>query len=401
MPNPNGAPAMHATSRRDLFRMLPVISLAPTLPGFIAGLARAAAPEPDGRVLVVIQLDGGNDGLNMVVPYGDPAYAKNRKTLKLATDGLIKVSDGIGLHPAMGQAGKLLESGRLGIVPGVGYPNPNRSHFASMAIWQTARLDPEEHGGPGWLGRGLDSKPGASSTFVGAGSVPAAIRGRRALASSLERIEDLTLSASVTRPDVATGGDDLAGFVRRSTLDAYASSDRLAALARDGSSAARYPGTALASRLKLVARLIKGGYESRVFYTVQGGYDTHSSQSGTHFGLLGELSGALKAFLDDMAESKLADRVLVLGFSEFGRRVLENGSGGTDHGAAGPVLLAGPAVKPGLLGAYPSLTDLDDGDLKPLIDFRRVYATILDGWLGLPSESALRGSFEPMSILRV
>ena len=391
---------MNRTSRRDLFRMLSVISLAPTVPGFIARLAWASTPQRDGRILVVIQLDGGNDGLNTVVPYGDEAYAKNRKTLKLASDRVIKVSAGIGLHPAMGQAGKLLESGRLGIVPGVGYPNPNRSHFASMAIWQTARLDEEEHGGPGWLGRGLDSTPGASSTFIGAGSIPAAIRGRRAVASSLERIDDLTLDPAVARPNVASDGDDLGAFVLRSTLDAYASSDRLAELAKDRSSAARYPDTELANRLKLVARLIKGGFDSRVFYTSQGGYDTHAQQSGAHFGVLGELSGALKAFLDDMTDSKLADRVLVLCFSEFGRRVLENGSGGTDHGAAGPVFLAGPAVKPGLLGAYPSLTDLDNGDLKMTVDFRRVYATLLKSWLGLPADDALGGPFEPLPLFR-
>jgi uncharacterized protein (DUF1501 family) len=391
---------MNRTSRRDLFRMLPVISLAPTVPGFIARLAWASAPQRDGRILVVIQLDGGNDGLNTVVPYGDEAYAKNRKTLKLASDRLIKVSAGIGLHPAMGQTGKLLESGQLGIVPGVGYPNPNRSHFASMAIWQTARLDEEEHGGPGWLGRGLDSNPGASSTFVGAGSIPAAIRGRRSLASSLERIDDLTLDPAVARPNVTSDGDDLGAFVLRSTLDAYASSDRLAELAKDKSAAARYPDTELANRLKLVARLIKGGFDSRVFYTSQGGYDTHAQQSGAHFGVLGELSGALKAFLDDMSGSKLADRVLVFCFSEFGRRVLENGSGGTDHGAAGPVFLAGPAVKPGLLGRYPSLTDLDNGDLKMTVDFRRVYATVLKNWLGFPADGALGGPFEPLPLFR-
>jgi uncharacterized protein (DUF1501 family) len=392
---------MNPTSRRNFLRALPLISLAPTVPGFIAQLARASTPEQDARVLVVIQLDGGNDGLNTVVPFGDEGYARNRKSLKLEADRLIKVSDGVGLHPAMGEAGKLLESARLGIVPGVGYPNPNRSHFASMAIWQTARLDEEDHGGPGWLGQGLDpTGAGSSSTFVGPGAIPAALRGRRALASSLERIEDLTLDPALARPPAEAGGDDLAAFVRRSTLDAYASSDRLAELARDGASTARYPSTGLSNRLKLVARLLKGGYASRVFYTSQGSYDTHSAQSNTHFGLLNELSGALKAFLDDLAASKLADRVLVLCFSEFGRRVQENGSGGTDHGAAGPVLLAGPGVKAGLLGAYPSLTDLDDGDLKPVVDFRRVYATVLENWLGLPSQTALGGSFATLPLLK-
>ena len=392
---------MNPTTRRDLFRMLPVISLAPTVPSFIATLARASTAERDGRILVVVQLNGGNDGLNTVVPYGDEAYAKNRPSLKVPTAKLIKVSDGIGLHPAMGQAGKLLESGRLAIIPGVGYPNPSRSHFTSMAIWHTARLDEEEHDGPGWLGRSLDAAPSASSVYVGASSIPVAIRGRRAPASSLERIGDLTLDPTVARPNLSNSGDDLAGFVRRSTLDAYASSDRLADVTKDQSSSARYPGTGLADRLKLVARLIKGGYESRVYYTAQASYDTHSQQSFTHFGLLGELSGALKAFLDDLADAKLADRVLVLSFSEFGRRVQENGSGGTDHGAAGPVFLAGPAVKPGLLGAYPSLTDLDDGDLMPVVDFRRIYATILTSWLGLPAGAALGGTFHPLPLLKL
>jgi uncharacterized protein (DUF1501 family) len=396
---PEDPRTMNPKTRRDFFHLLPLISLAPTVPAFIATLARASTSKRDGRILVVIQLDGGNDGLNTVVPYGDDLYAKSRKSLKLPKDRLIKVSEGIGLHPAMRDAGKLLESGRLAIIPGVGYPNPNRSHFESMAVWHTARLDEEEHGGPGWLGRSLDATGGASSLFVGTGSIPIAIRGRRAPASSLERIEDLTLAPTVARPNLSNVGADLAAFVRRSTLDAYASSDRLAAVTKDRSSSARYPDTGLAERLKLVARLIKGGYDSRVFYTSQQGYDTHAAQWGTHDGLLGELSGAVKAFLDDLADTKLADRVLVLSFSEFGRRVQENGSGGTDHGAAGPVFLAGPAVKPGLFGAYPSLIDLDDGDLKPVVDFRRIYATILTNWLDLPAGAALGRKFEALPVL--
>jgi uncharacterized protein (DUF1501 family) len=388
------------TPRRDFLRSLSLVSLAPTVPGFLARSARAAMPEKDARVLVVIQLDGGNDGINTVVPHGDEGYARHRKALKLETGRLIKVSDGIGLHPAMGGAGKLLESGRLAIVPGVGYPNPNRSHFESMAIWQTARLDPEEHAGPGWLGRAFDGPGGRdSSTFVGSGPPPAAIRGRRASVSAIERIDDLKLDPALERTPIGPTGDDLAAFVRRSTLDAYAGADRLAELALDDPSS-RYPSTALADRLKLVARLLKGGYGSRVFYTTQGGYDTHANQAPTHFQLLDDLSGALKAFLDDLAASKLADRVLVLCFSEFGRRVAENGSGGTDHGTAGPVLLAGPRVRPGLLGPYPSLGDLEGGDLKPAVDFRRVYATALEGWLGLPSGSALGGKFASLPLLR-
>jgi uncharacterized protein (DUF1501 family) len=384
-----------------------LIALAPTVPGFLALSARAAAPERDGRVLVVVQLDGGNDGINTVVPLGDEGYARHRKALRLPADRLHKVDGQIGLHPQMGEAAKLLESGRLAIVPGVGYPNPDRSHFRSMATWQTARLDPEEHGGPGWLGRGLDATGGAaegrpSSLFIGSGPPPIALRGRRAAPSALERIEDLTLDAEARPGRVVADetGDDLAAFVRRSTLDAYAASDHLAEMARGRGPGARYPTSGLGERLRTVALLLKGGYGARVFYTAQGGYDTHAGQLATHSELLSELSGALKAFLDDLTSAGLAERVLVLCFSEFGRRVAENDSAGTDHGTAGPVLLAGAGVRAGLVGPYPSLLDLEDGDLKVAVDFRRVYATILGGWLGLPAEVALGGAFEPLPLLR-
>jgi uncharacterized protein (DUF1501 family) len=398
-------------TRRDLLRSLPLISLAPTIPGFLARSVRAASPAKDGRVLVVIQLDGGNDGINTVVPFKDEGYAKYREILRLPTNRLIRIADGVGLHPAMRSAGKLLESGRLAIVPGVGYPNPNRSHFQSMAIWHTARFDPEDHTGPGWIGRGLDAASvpatnGPSSLYIGKGALPAALRGTSATASALERIDDLILDRST--PSTSTSGgalekrdaaDDLTAFVERATLDAYATAERLAALGRDDSRA-RYPSTALANRLGLIARLLKGGIGARAFYTVQGSYDTHAAQPGAHWRLLSELSDAIEAFLDDLAASGLLDRVLVLAFSEFGRRVAENDTAGTDHGTSGPVFLAGSNLRPGLVGSYPSLTDLADGDLKTTTDFRRVYATLLEDWLGLCSKKALNGTFEPIPLLR-
>lgn len=396
-------------TRRDFLQALPLISLAPTVPGFLARSARAALPEKDGRVLVVIQLDGGNDGINTVVPFRDEGYARHRKALRLSSDQLIRVADGVGLHPAMRGASELLESGRLAIAPGVGYPNPSRSHFQSMAIWQTARLDPEEHTGLGWLGRGLDGGPeagsgGASMLLLGNGALPTALRGRSTVASALDRIDDLVLDrplASTLRGVVekCKPTDDLTAFIQRSTLDAYATADRLAALGRDDSQT-RYPSTELAKHLGLIARLLKGGLGTRVFYTLQGGYDTHADQLGTHYQLLAELSDALKAFLDDLSASGLAERVLVIGFSEFGRRVEENSSKGTDHGTSGPVLLAGDCVRPGLSGPLPSLSDLVDGDLKVTIDFRQIYASVLENWLGLPSKEALGGEFEPWPLFR-
>ncbi len=188
--------------------------------------------------------------------------------------------------------------------------------------------------------------------------------------------------------------------MRRSTLDAYTSAERLATAARVKDDGAGYPATALGQRLRLVARLLKGGFAARILYTSQSGYDTHAYQLTTHFDLMTELSGALRAFLDDLAAAKLAERVLVVCFSEFGRRVAENGTAGTDHGTAGPVLLAGPSVWSGVVGRYPSLDDLVDGDLKWLVDFRRVYATLLEQWLGLDSRLVLGESFVRLPVLR-
>jgi uncharacterized protein (DUF1501 family) len=388
-------------TRRDFLRTSSLLALAPAVPGFLARTARAAKPERDGRVLVVIQLDGGNDGINTVVPFADGGYAKHRKALRLPKERLVKVNDAVGLHPSLGDFGKLLEAGKLAVVQGVGYPNPSRSHFRSMAIWHTARLDAEEQAGLGWLGRGLDQAPGASSLLVGAGPPPVALRGRRAVASAVERIEDFTLAAgadprkALTREEPA---DDLAAFVRRSMLDAYGTADRLKEVA--GGDGARYPQTGLANRLRLVARLLKTGVGARVYYTTQGSYDTHSAQLFTHANLLFDLASSVRAFLDDLTAARLADRVAILAFSEFGRRVQENGSAGTDHGTAGPVFLAGPGVKGGLVGKTPSMADLEAGDLKMGLDFRRVYATVLEDWLGLPAQAALSGAFERLPLFR-
>jgi uncharacterized protein (DUF1501 family) len=398
-------------TRRDLLarglRNSTLIALAPTLPGFVARTARAAGPEKDGRILVVLQLDGGNDGINTVVPFKDDGYARYRKAIRLPQKRLIKVSGEVGLHPAMGDAGKLLESGRLAIVPGVGYPNPNRSHFRSMAIWQSARLDERDHTGLGWVGRGLDEGPttrdGApAALLIGCDDPPPAIRGRRSVSAALDRLDDYALSNK--EPDAKpagspTAGDDLGQFLRRSLLDAYTTADRMAAISGAKGGDTSYPDYELGRRLGLVAQLIKAGLGTRVYYLRQGSYDTHGQQIARHAPLLEALSTSLRAFLDDLAAARLADRVLVLVFSEFGRRVEENGSAGTDHGTAGPVLLAGPCVRPGMHGAYPRLTDLVDGDLKVSVDFRRVYATVMEGWLGLRSKEALGGIFEPLPLL--
>jgi uncharacterized protein (DUF1501 family) len=397
-------------TRRDLLarglRDSSLIALAPTLPGFLARTALAAAPVQDERILVVVQLDGGNVGINTVVPFKDEGYAKYRKAIRLEEKRLIKINGDLALHPSMRDAGNLLESGRLAIVAGVGYPSPNRSHFRSREIWQSARLEEREHTGLGWIGRGLDGGPptrdGApASLLIGPDSPPPAIRGRRSVSAALDRLDDYALADKETcfKPAGSSPGeDDLGQFLRRSLLDAYATADRLEAVAGTSAGPASYPDSELARRLGLTARLIKAGLGTRVYYLEQGDYDTHGHQLARHAPLLEDLSASLKAFLDDLAASRLAERILVMIFSEFGRRVQENGSMGTDHGTAGPVFLAGPCVRPGLHGTYPSLMDLDSGDLKMAVDFRRVYAMILEQWLALPSRSAVGATFEPLPL---
>ena len=234
------------------------------------------------------------------------------------------------------------------------------------------------------------------------------MRGRRAGAVSLARVDDLTLPSGWDRPskeswpgNPAEPDESLKAYVRRSVLDAYACAQRVEELTRrDAAIASSYPDTELAGKLRTIAQLLKAELGARVFYTAQSGYDTHAGQLNTHYELLRELSGAIKAFMGDLTAAKLADRVTVLCFSEFGRRVAENGSAGTDHGTAGLVMLAGPGVRQGVHGNAPSLTDLVDGDPKISADFRRVYAAVLEDWLDLPSRGALGSRFEPIELFR-
>ncbi len=270
-----------------------------------------------------------------------------------------------------------------------------------MAVWQTARLDPEEHPGPGWLGRLGDDVPAAGAIFVGSETPSVALRGRRTFPSSVDRLGDLTIPRSIDPKPAATSSTpegELSLFARRSLLDAYATADRLAEMTRTRKS--DEPEEGLFGHLITIARLIKSGARARIYYTQQAGYDTHSRQLPAHALLLCDLGDARKSFFDELTAANLADRVVVLCFTEFGRRVEENASNGTDHGTAGLVFLAGPSVRPGIVGSYPSLTELDDGDLRMGIDFRQVYASVLERWLGLSSSKPLGGSFTSLPLFR-
>lgn len=387
------------------------LSLSGTLPRFLW----AAGPVPEGqeKILVVVQLNGGNDGLNTVVPYRDKEYRRARPTLALPADQVLPLEKGLGLHPALKGFAKLWEAGRLGIVQGVGYPNPDRSHFESMDIWNTARRTPDAKQ-TGWLGRWLDRVVPAGSQetaafHLGDRLAPLALVGDRVHAAGARSLEDLrlkklpsplletALDASLSAP---REGQDLAEFLRESTRVAVRTGRRLEAARAAYRPAADYPGHALGERLRTVAELIDANLPTRIYYVTLDGFDTHSDQAAAHAALLGQLGDALAAFLEDLAAHGHAERVLTLTFSEFGRRVAENGSRGTDHGAAAPLFLAGGKLKPGLHGDFPSLTDLDDGDQKFRIDFRQVYATLLQDWLSANPSAVLGETYAPLPLLR-
>lgn len=410
------------SSRRDFLRASAVASGAlawsHSLPGFVERTAQAAGPlgkaGSKDTLLVVVELTGGNDGLNTVVPFKDPEYARLRPTLKLPTDQLKKVNDELGLHPSLTGFAELLEAGHLAIVQGVGYPNPSQSHFRSMDIWQAGSTEPTLT--EGWLGRALKHLPSGTQSFhlkQANQSSPLAFEGapmrvpsiaslqefqlQTAASSGADRREQQKFIESAVQPTGATG---LLDFVSRTASNTYASSRRLAEVAQNYQPKVAYPETPLAGRLRLAAQLIDAGLGGRIFYVSIDGFDTHATQAPTHANLLATLSGAITAFFKDLKARGQADRVLVMTFSEFGRRVKENGSRGTDHGSGSQMFLIGGRVKAGVVGAHPSLTNVPDGNLSFHTDFRQVYAAILDRWLGVPSREVLGREFQPVAVFK-
>jgi uncharacterized protein (DUF1501 family) len=369
----------------------------------------ATAPRADaaGRVLVMLELAGGNDGLNTLVPYAHDAYAEARGDLALAGQELLRLDDEVGLHPALTGLKTLHDAGHVAWVEGVGYPDPIRSHFLSMDIWHAGQLD-GRRGGSGWLARLVDHlapDDDDPNLLVALGPrVPFSCDGGEHRAVAFAKPADYrlvapgdetkTLDSAVSSTQVS---ERARAFLRRAYLDARASSDVVRSAVGKYQPAVKYPGTALAGDLRTVAALIAGGVSTRVFSLQLSGFDTHNGQRGRQQRLFAELGDALAAFHDDLRAARLDDRVLVVGYSEFGRRVAANASGGTDHGAAGLAFLLGSHVKGGLFGKRPALDRLDDnGDLAFTTDFRRVYATAIDTWLQADAAKVLGERFEPL-----
>jgi uncharacterized protein (DUF1501 family) len=400
-------PSLH--TRRDFIaRGLGFAAASLTIPSWLdRSVLGANAADPNGRILVVLQLSGGNDGLNTVVPYSSDDYHRARPELRFAPDKVLKINGDIGLHPGLAAFKGLYDDGHAAIIQGVGYPNPNRSHFRSMEIWHTCS-DSDKYEKYGWIGRYFDNEcKGADSPASGVAfgsETPQAFNNRSGRGITFASPESFRWQPSARDKSASaemaayralnTVSADKADFLTRTAMNAQVTSDRVREIAASYKPKASYPENSLASNLRHIAGMIAGGLGSRIYYAQIGGFDTHTGQLERHARLMDQVAGGVAAFYNDLKAQGLADRVLLMTFSEFGRRVTENASAGTDHGVAGPLFIVGGSVKPGLYGKYPSLTDLDQGDLKASTDFRQVYATVLENWLAVKAEPILGRQFE-------
>ena len=378
-----------------------MVSLSAALPEFLLRTAAAADKSEGDTVLVVLQLSGGNDGLNTIVPYADDAYGRSRKTLRLNTNELHKIDDHLGFHPVMAKASQLYREGHLSIVQGVGYPNSNRDHDAALRDWQRHDRERRPSKPAGWGERWTASWPPCwrecRGICVAPIPLPLAMKAEMTVvpSDSFDRPmagETPHGNCRGSRPaSVPEGDTSLLRYVRRTVSAAQVSSDKVRAVLQDASGSVEYPSFQLAQQFKTVCELVRADVGIRIFFTELGGggiggFDNHANQRDNHAALLKEISESVAAFIADLKRHDCAERVLLMTFSEFGRTLGENGRRGTDHGAAGPVLLAGGKLRGGLVGSHPSLTDLDGDSPRFHTDFRSVYATVLDRWLGYDSK---------------
>ncbi len=366
------------------------------------------------RVLVVVQLSGGNDGLNTIVPYRNDVYYRLRPNLAIQGKDVLALHDEFGVHPDLAGFKELYEDEKLAIIQGVGYPNPDRSHFRSMEIWESAVSDDFES--TGWIGRLFDhscnNQPGntCSPTLginVGHALSPA-LRGESGVGVAVNNPEQLYQMTRLStnrgaQETMSESGENGVGakldFLRRTAMNAELSADRIRQSVRKVQAHAHYPENEFAQGLKLIAGMIAGGLDTQVYYIALPGFDTHAGQKGVHKRLLSILGDSIAAFQRDLAGLGQEERVLGMVFSEFGRRVAENGSLGTDHGQAAPMFMFGRSVRPGFVGRHPNLQALADGDLRFGIDFRSIYAAVLEDWLAVESQVVLGARFDKIAII--
>ncbi|MCC7372173.1 MAG: DUF1501 domain-containing protein [Chloroflexi bacterium] len=382
--------------------------------GVSVAQAATRAGDPSRKILVVVLLAGGNDGINTLVPYGDPLYYQGRPSIAVPREQVLKLDDRVGLSPALKNLKARYDRGQVAVVQGVGYPNPNRSHFRAMDIWQTAvpdRIEPT-----GWLGRylqtcgcgtdkhleGISVGTTVQKSFWTELTLVPAISNLAAFQFGGPRANPAARSYEVEALRRAIGqsrGRPEEEFLRQATQIALDDADTLGQVAQGYQTSVDYPQSPIGESLKTIAQVIAGDVGTRVFFATLGGFDTHANQSATQQRLLTELDGSIEAFMQDVERLQRQDDVLLMTFSEFGRRVNENASNGTDHGTAEPLFMVGGGVKGGLHGRYPSLSDLDRFDLKHTTDFRTVYSSVLQDWLSVAPDAILGGTFGKLPVV--
>jgi uncharacterized protein (DUF1501 family) len=370
------------------------------------------------RVLVVLQLSGGNDALNTVIPYGDPLYYDNRPHVRVPEEQVLPINDAFGFHPAMGPLKTLYDAGKVAIIQGIGYPKPSRSHFRSMDIWHTC--EPEKVGDEGWLGRAIrDLDPQKENVLTGVNfgrGLPRALSAPGVPVASVGNLETYGVLTGIEAEDQRTmaletfsrvytpmlGKGPVLSYFAQTGLDALQGADILSTAATSYTSSVQYDNDDVSQYMKNIVQTHLAHLGTRVLYTTApyNSFDTHAGQLANHTRLWTQTSRAIRAFYDDLLQHQATEDVVLLVFSEFGRRVHDNGSG-TDHGAGGLAFVIGDAVRGGLYAEYPSLQagKLLEGDLHFNNDFRGTYATLLERWLGLDARSIVGGSFEQLDFL--
>ena len=368
-------------------------------------------------VLVVLQMSGGNDYMNTVIPYNDPLYRDNRPAVGVPEDKILRLDDEVGLHPSAAPIRDMYEEGKVALIHGAGFPNSPRSHFRCMDIWHTC--EPDTMGTEGWLGRATrDFDPNKENVVTTVSFGPSLFRALAlpgvpvaciddldtygflpAINEHEQRMKILDRFSRLYSPAIGTGA--VMDYLGQTGIDSLAGADILKVAPQKYASNVEYPNTPLAKKLKGMAQVHLAGLGTRILYTDHGSFDSHSNQVGMHDTLWKDVSEGVQSFFDDLKEHDAGDNVIMFIFSEFGRRVHDNGSG-TDHGAAGVCFVIGDGVKGGQYSDYPSRkpVDLEQGDLVPNTDFRGIYSTLLEDWMGLDAVSIVGGTFEKPSFLR-
>ncbi len=366
---------------------------------------------PTGKRVVVIQLSGGNDGLNTVVPYRNDLYYQLRPKLAIPKKEIISLNDELGLHPSLKGIKDLYDDGLVSVINNVGYPNPDRSHFRSMDIWQTGSAA-DEYLSTGWIGRFLDAScQGTCHPYTAIevdDSLSLAMKGKNVKGIAVEMpqklyksTKDRKLATLVENYQKNTHGADAnVGYLYKTMIETFSSAEYIYKHSKSYGTHQNYPAGKFANQLKTVASLINSGADIKVYYVTISGFDTHSNQVGKQGKLLSSYADGVKAFVDDLKQNQTLDDTLIMTFSEFGRRVHENASGGTDHGTANNVfVIGGKLKKAGIYNAAPDLEKLDNGDLKYAVDFRSIYATLLSKWLEVDDGQVLDKNFERLGFI--